>query len=89
MWVTLEIAKKVVVIEYGAAPTRVAGAADYLIKPFEFTQLQTKLEAFAARADALESDRGAGAPEIRLQYGTSRRPSGATGWPCDGAYQIS
>ena len=34
------------------------GAADYLIKPFEFPQLQAKLEAFAARADALESDRG-------------------------------
>ena len=26
------------------------GAADYLIKPFEFPQLQAKLEAFAARA---------------------------------------
>ena len=34
------------------------GAADYLIKPFEFPQLQAKLEAFAARADALESGRG-------------------------------
>ena len=34
------------------------GAADYLIKPFEFPQLRAKLEAFAARADALESDRG-------------------------------
>ncbi|MDX1886722.1 response regulator [Mycolicibacterium sp. 120270] len=31
------------------------GAADYLIKPFEFDQLKAKLEAFAARADALES----------------------------------
>ncbi|GAY16340.1 response regulator [Mycobacterium sp. shizuoka-1] len=29
------------------------GAADYLIKPFEFDQLRTKLESFAARADAL------------------------------------
>ena len=29
------------------------GAADYLIKPFEFDQLRTKLAAFAARADAL------------------------------------
>ena len=34
------------------------GAADYLIKPFEFPQLKAKLEAFAARADALESGRG-------------------------------
>jgi response regulator of citrate/malate metabolism len=34
------------------------GAADYLIKPFEFAQLKAKLEAFAARADALESGRG-------------------------------
>jgi response regulator of citrate/malate metabolism len=34
------------------------GAADYLIKPFEFDQLRTKLVAFAARADALESAGG-------------------------------
>ena len=34
------------------------GAADYLIKPFEFGQLKAKLEAFAARADALESADG-------------------------------
>ena len=34
------------------------GAADYLIKPFEFPQLKAKLEAFAARADALESAGG-------------------------------
>ena len=34
------------------------GAADYLIKPFEFPQLKAKLEAFAARADALESADG-------------------------------
>ena len=32
------------------------GAADYLIKPFEFP-IEAKLEAFAARADALESAR--------------------------------
>ena len=31
------------------------GAADYLIKPFEFPQLQAKLDSFAARADALAS----------------------------------
>jgi response regulator of citrate/malate metabolism len=34
------------------------GAADYLIKPFEFDQLKAKLEAFATRADALESADG-------------------------------
>src|SRR3954470_13173372 len=34
------------------------GAADYLIKPFEFPQLKAKLEAFAARAEALESAGG-------------------------------
>jgi response regulator of citrate/malate metabolism len=31
------------------------GAADYLMKPFEFPQLKAKLEAFAARTDALET----------------------------------
>jgi response regulator of citrate/malate metabolism len=35
------------------------GAADYLIKPFEFGQLRAKLDAFAARAAALHSDGGA------------------------------
>jgi response regulator of citrate/malate metabolism len=35
------------------------GAADYLIKPFEFEQLRVKLEAFAAREDALSSATGA------------------------------
>jgi response regulator of citrate/malate metabolism len=34
------------------------GAADYLIKPFEFVQLKAKLEAFATRAEALESAGG-------------------------------
>ena len=34
------------------------GAADYLIKPFDFPQLRAKLEAFAARADALEAAGG-------------------------------
>ena len=34
------------------------GAADYLIKPFEFDQLKAKLEAFAARSEALESAAG-------------------------------
>ncbi|MGJ6123734.1 response regulator [Mycolicibacterium sp. Y3] len=35
------------------------GAADYLIKPFEFDQLHAKLGTFAARADALAADGGA------------------------------
>ncbi|MDT5361105.1 MAG: hypothetical protein QOC69_2867 [Mycobacterium sp.] len=34
------------------------GAADYLIKPFEFDQFKAKLEAFAARDDALRSAAG-------------------------------
>lgn len=34
------------------------GAADYLIKPFEFDQFKAKLEAFAARDDALRSASG-------------------------------
>ncbi|KUI33369.1 two-component system response regulator [Mycobacterium sp. IS-1496] len=45
------------------------GAADYLIKPFEFTQLRAKLEAFAARADALESARGADQSLIDSLFG--------------------
>lgn len=35
------------------------GAADYLIKPFEYAQLADKLAAFASRAAALGSGRGA------------------------------
>ncbi|MDT5065011.1 MAG: hypothetical protein QOK02_1166 [Mycobacterium sp.] len=34
------------------------GAADYLIKPFEFDQFRAKLEAFATRDDALRSASG-------------------------------
>ncbi len=45
------------------------GAADYLIKPFEFGQLKTKLESFAARAAALESDRGADQSLIDSLFG--------------------
>jgi response regulator of citrate/malate metabolism len=45
------------------------GAADYLIKPFEFDQLRTKLTAFAARADALASGRGADQPMIDALFG--------------------
>lgn len=49
------------------------GAADYLIKPFEFAQLRSKLEAFAARADALDSAGGADQSLIDSLFG---RPSG-------------
>jgi len=45
------------------------GAADYLIKPFEFPQLRAKLEAFAARAEALRSDRGADQSLIDSLFG--------------------
>ncbi len=45
------------------------GAADYLIKPFEFPQLRAKLEAFAARAEALLSDRGADQSLIDSLFG--------------------
>src|SRR5690349_6970717 len=46
------------------------GAADYLIKPFEFEQLQGKLAAFAARADALESAAGVDPSPIGALYGS-------------------
>jgi response regulator of citrate/malate metabolism len=46
------------------------GAADYLIKPFEFPQLQAKLEAFAARAEALSSASGADQSLIDSLFGS-------------------
>lgn len=45
------------------------GAADYLIKPFEFDQLQAKLTAFATRADALAADGGADQSMIDALFG--------------------
>jgi response regulator of citrate/malate metabolism len=45
------------------------GAADYLIKPFEFVQLRAKLEAFAARAAALRSDGGADQTLVDALFG--------------------
>jgi response regulator of citrate/malate metabolism len=53
------------------------GAADYLIKPFEFPQLKAKLEAFAARADALESGRGVDQTLIDSLFGTPTSPAQA------------
>jgi len=47
------------------------GAADYLIKPFEFDQLRAKLVAFAARADALAADGGADQSMIDALFGGS------------------
>jgi response regulator of citrate/malate metabolism len=47
------------------------GAADYLIKPFEFPQLQAKLAAFAARADALASATGVDQSLIDSLFGAS------------------
>lgn len=45
------------------------GAADYLIKPFEFDQLHAKLTAFAARADALAAEGGADQSMIDALFG--------------------
>jgi response regulator of citrate/malate metabolism len=50
------------------------GAADYLIKPFEFPQLKAKLEAFSARADTLESAGGIDQTVVDSLFG---RPGGA------------
>jgi response regulator of citrate/malate metabolism len=51
------------------------GAADFLIKPFEFTQFKAKLEAFAARADTLESAGGIDQSLVDSLFG---RPGGTT-----------
>lgn len=50
------------------------GAADYLIKPFEFEQLRTKLAAFAARADALDSVDGVDQNFVDTLFGRSPAP---------------
>lgn len=54
------------------------GAADYLIKPFEFPQLQAKIQAFATRAAALESAGGADQSLIDSLFGG---PSGGPSAP--------
>ncbi len=51
------------------------GAADFLIKPFEFAQFKAKLEAFAARAEALESAGGIDQSLVDSLFG---RPGGTT-----------
>ncbi|MDY6997103.1 MAG: response regulator [Actinomycetota bacterium] len=45
------------------------GAADYLIKPFEFASLQQKLAGYAARADALESGPSADQSTVDSLFG--------------------
>jgi response regulator of citrate/malate metabolism len=57
------------------------GAADYLIKPFEFPQLKAKLEAFAARADALESAGGVDQNLIDSLFGASAAAPAAENMP--------
>ena len=47
------------------------GAADYLVKPFDFDQLQTKLAAFATRAEALAGGGGADQSTIDALFGGS------------------
>jgi response regulator of citrate/malate metabolism len=49
------------------------GAADFLIKPFEFGQFKAKLDAFAARADTLESAGGIDQSLVDSLFG---RPGG-------------
>ncbi|MCT7660146.1 response regulator [Mycobacterium deserti] len=51
------------------------GAADFLIKPFEFAQLKAKLEAFATRADALEFAGGVDQSLIDSLFGRGRTAS--------------
>ncbi|MGB3485309.1 MAG: response regulator [Mycobacterium sp.] len=46
------------------------GAADYLIKPFEFPQLRTKLEAFAARTAALGTEQHVDQSTVDRLFGT-------------------
>jgi response regulator of citrate/malate metabolism len=57
------------------------GAADYLIKPFEFDQFQAKLDAFAARADALTSAAGADQSLIDALFGGTAAAAAAVAEP--------
>ncbi|ART69499.1 two-component system response regulator [Mycobacterium dioxanotrophicus] len=54
------------------------GAADYLIKPFEFDQLRAKLVAYAARADALATEGGADQSMIDALFGGAAAAAKAT-----------
>jgi response regulator of citrate/malate metabolism len=53
------------------------GAADYLIKPFEFPQLRAKLEAFAARAAALAAEQHVDQTVVDALFGAA--PSAGRG----------
>jgi response regulator of citrate/malate metabolism len=53
------------------------GAADYLIKPFEYPQLRDKLDAFAARFDALSSGQ-ADQSLVDSLFGAAARPDQST-----------
>ncbi|MET4432305.1 MULTISPECIES: response regulator [unclassified Mycolicibacterium] len=57
------------------------GAADYLIKPFEFDQFKAKLEAFAARDDALRSAAGVDQSLIDSLFGGSAPARGGESLP--------
>lgn len=56
------------------------GAADYLIKPFEFDQFAAKLQSFAARADLLSAATGADQSFVDALFGgnSSTAAAGAT-----------
>jgi response regulator of citrate/malate metabolism len=57
------------------------GAADYLIKPFEFDQFKAKLEAFAARDDALRSAAGVDQSLIDSLFGGTTPARGGETMP--------
>ncbi|MCW2589153.1 MAG: chemotaxis protein CheY [Mycobacterium sp.] len=54
------------------------GAADYLIKPFEFEQFHAKLTAFAAREDALDSATGVDQSLVDTLFGGNSRGAPTT-----------
>lgn len=57
------------------------GAADYLIKPFEFDQFAAKLLAFGARLDALAAATGADQTLVDTLFGVNAGPSAPTALP--------
>ena len=57
------------------------GAADYLIKPFEFDQLRTKLASFGARADTLEAAGGIDQSFVDNLFGHTPAPHGPPPMP--------
>jgi response regulator of citrate/malate metabolism len=57
------------------------GAADYLIKPFEFDQFAAKLTAFGARLDALATATGADQTLVDTLFGANAGASSAPALP--------